>query len=111
MSIIAKTLRAAMLAAAAMTATDIIAGSDATARSVSISGTHSRSEIAGKCSAAGGLSSSGPNGYGCVNVDKGTGVNCDTKGHCNGWVPGVRGVNRAPVAGGLGHGTARALRH
>jgi len=63
---------------------------DASARTITISGTHTRSEIAGKCDAVGGVkvgTGASKGGFGCENLDKGTSVNCDAKGHCTGWVP------------------------
>jgi hypothetical protein len=65
-----------------------LSGTPATAKEVSISGTHSAGEIRDKCDAAGGVySGPGSKGYGCANSDKGTQIRCDNKGHCVGFVP------------------------
>lgn len=68
----------------------LFAVSEASAKQVHIGGTHSRSDIAKKCSDVGGqptntTGKSGP--YGCVNFNKSTSVNCDSHGHCTGTVP------------------------
>ncbi len=60
------------------------------ARTFSLSGKHSRAEIASKCDAAGGVKSntSGKSGkYSCNNLDKGTSVDCNANGKCTGTVP------------------------
>ena len=67
---------------------------EANAKKVSISGTHSRAEIAQKCDAVGGVKNNtgGTSGsYGCENLDKGTSVTCNEKGKCTGWVPSKGG--------------------
>lgn len=66
-----------------------IAG-EASARTVNISGTHSRDAIRKACDAVGGVGSNtlgSSGGYSCDNLDKGTAVVCDAKGHCKGYVP------------------------
>ena len=65
-------------------------GTQAEARIVGISGTHTQSEINKKCKAAGGSAFSSSGGFGCDNMkNKGTGVHCDPKGaNCFGIVPG-----------------------
>ena len=60
------------------------------AKNVTISATHSRTEIARKCDAVGGVKfgTSGRSGkFGCDNIGKQTSVTCDAQGHCTGWVP------------------------
>jgi hypothetical protein len=67
---------------------------EANAKKVSISGTHTRAEIAQKCDAVGGVKSNTggtSGGYGCENLDKGTSVNCNEQGQCTGWVPSKKG--------------------
>ena len=64
--------------------------SDVYAKTVSIGGTHSRAEIGKKCDAVGGVkvgTGAKSGGFGCENLDKGTSVNCNSKGQCTGWVP------------------------
>jgi hypothetical protein len=58
----------------------------ALAKRVSISGTHSFSDIYGSCSAAGGEYYQSGIRYGCVNKKKGTRVDCKG-GTCTGTVP------------------------
>jgi hypothetical protein len=68
----------------------LFAVSQADARPVHISGTHTRSEIARKCQAVGGqkVNTDGNSGaFGCVNLNKYTSVDCDAQGHCTGKVP------------------------
>lgn len=80
-----------LIAAGSIVAAALIAPSAAFAEKVSISGTHSREEIASKCKAVGGVgvnTQGTSGGYGCENLDKGTSVDCDAKGNCTGWVPG-----------------------
>ncbi|HVW92758.1 MAG TPA: hypothetical protein VHB74_09125 [Devosia sp.] len=65
----------------------LFAVSEASAKPVHISGTHSRSEIAQKCAASGGVGANTQGksgGYGCWNVDKDSWVDCDAHGHCTG---------------------------
>ena len=59
---------------------------DASAKKVSISGTHSFSDIYGSCSSAGGDYYQSGISYGCVNKKKGTRVDCNG-GKCSGTVP------------------------
>ena len=59
---------------------------DASAKKVSISGTHSFSDIYGSCSSAGGDYYQHGISYGCVNKKKGTRVDC-YGGKCSGTVP------------------------
>ena len=59
---------------------------DASAKKVSISGTHSFSDIYGSCSSAGGDYYQRGISYGCVNKKKGTRVDC-YGGKCSGTVP------------------------
>jgi hypothetical protein len=59
---------------------------DASAKKVSISGTHSFSDIYGSCSSAGGEYYQSGISYGCVNKKKGTRVDC-YGGKCTGTVP------------------------
>ena len=58
----------------------------ASAKKVSISGTHSFSDIYGSCSSAGGAYYQSGISYGCVNKKKGTRVDC-YGGKCTGTVP------------------------
>ena len=67
-----------------------IMATDADARRVTISGTHSRGEIKKACAAVDGIcggcnATSGK--YSCDNLNKGTSVTCDPQGHCTGYVP------------------------
>jgi hypothetical protein len=69
---------------------------EANAEKVSISGRHTRAEIAQKCAAVGGDAigvdnSSGD--YSCFNPHKGTSVSCDEKGKCTGYVPRRSGIS------------------
>lgn len=65
--------------------------SEAVAKSVSISGKHTRGEIANKCFKHGGqfygLSKKDGGGFGCINESKGTAVHCTSDGKCTGEVP------------------------
>ena len=66
------------------------ANSASFAKTVSISGTHSKADIQKACDALpDGVPVSGGkgNGYGCVNTKKGTMVACNDKGECTGYVP------------------------
>ena len=63
---------------------------DAGAKTVNIGGSHTRGEIGKKCDSVGGVkvgTGAKSGGFGCENLNKGTSVNCDAKGHCTGWVP------------------------
>ncbi len=63
---------------------------DANAKTIKIGGTHTRTEIAKKCDAVGGVkvgTGASKGSFGCENMDKGTSVSCDSKGRCTGWVP------------------------
>jgi hypothetical protein len=76
---------------------------------VSISGTHSRGELKGKCDAVGGSCGNcgGTKGsYGCDNPNAGTSISCTSGGKCTGWVPrsvppgrGLGGILTPPTAG------------
>ena len=62
------------------------------AKSVSISGTHGRNEIQGKCLKQGGFYYANGKGkgatYGCLNGKKDTSIVCNSQGKCTGEVPG-----------------------
>jgi hypothetical protein len=76
---------------------------------VSITGTHSRGELKGKCDAVGGSCGNcgGTKGsYGCDNPNAGTSISCTSGGKCTGWVPrrvppgrSLGGILTAPTAG------------
>ena len=81
-----------LIAVAAVATMALTAPSAAFAKTVNISGTHSRQEIATACKAVNGEANntSGTSGsYGCDNLNKGTSVNCNAKGVCTGWVPTI----------------------
>jgi hypothetical protein len=67
------------------------------AKTVTLSGTHSASEIRAKCDAAGGSFTSADSGYGCAGP--GGTVNCNTKGKCTG---SCGRCGRAAPTGGIG---------
>lgn len=67
--------------------TVILLAGDAMARKVTISGRHSRAEIAGKCHAIGGArfaTGSKSGSYGCFNARRDTTVECDSRGRGTG---------------------------
>jgi hypothetical protein len=65
----------------------------AIAKNIAVSGTHSRSDIASHCAAAGGSFDEAGGGYSCLSKDRGTTVSCTGNGKCRAQVPGVRGGN------------------
>jgi hypothetical protein len=79
------TLKIATTGFAFALATTVLAG-PASAREVSISGTHSAAEIKATCAKVGGDYVEGGGGYGCENPAKSTSVMC-RDGKCTGFVP------------------------
>jgi hypothetical protein len=83
-------LRAGHLFGIVIVATAAIAyAAPASAKAVTIHGTHSKQSIAAACDKAGGINvqGQGGKGYGCVNTSKGTMVACSNNGVCTGYVP------------------------
>ena len=77
----------------------IYSGSEAAAKDVQISGTHSVSNIETHCIDNGGTFFNGPGGgYGCAGSGGGT-VTCNAKGKCTGTVSGSSKPSGSGIAG------------
>lgn len=79
-----------LIAVAAVATMALTAPSAAFAKTVKISGTHTRQEIGATCRAGGGIAinTEGTSGtYECHNPDRQTSIYCNDNGKCDGWVP------------------------
>ena len=106
---ISQTMSRAAAAVIFALASSTILVEEASATTVSISGTHSKGEIKKACGAVGGMSIEGQGGvgYGCFNPNKNTTVACNNKGVCTGYVPHqTPGTPRQPATMAVGGATA-----
>jgi hypothetical protein len=76
------------------------------ARTITLSGTHSESQVRNACASVGGnfvgsSPGSGP-GYGCINIKNGNSVSCNGKGKCIGNITRTTGPSRPTLGGVIG---------
>src|SRR4051812_35480753 len=67
----------------------VLYGPPAYAKTVFLSGTHSKDQVNRACDGVGGIKNQGPDGhgYGCYNPNNGVLVACTDAGECTGFIP------------------------